>query len=102
MQPDDGCRNPKHHQPTWAAWAQRAIKAHSNAVENLVVFAALVLVVEVSGAGNALTSIAVLAYFWLRVVHYVVYIIAVPWLRTPIYLASWACEMALAYVLLAG
>ena len=34
-------------------WADRMKKAHSNAVENLVVFAALVFVVQLAGANNA-------------------------------------------------
>lgn len=97
MKPYAAFRDPKHDAPTKAPWAQRAVKAHTNAVENLVVFAALVLVVEISGAANGMTAMAVMAYFWLRVAHYVIYIAAVPWLRTPVYVLSWGCAMVLAY-----
>jgi uncharacterized MAPEG superfamily protein len=45
--------NPKPQSP----WAQRLQKAHYNAVENLVVFAALVLAAHAAGiSGNAIAA----------------------------------------------
>lgn len=65
-----------------APWAERLKKAHANAVENLVVFATLVLVASALGiSGGALASAAML-YFWSRVVHALAYTLKVPWLRT--------------------
>ena len=49
-----------------AAWAGRAKKAHYNATENLVVFAALVLVAHIAGAANEATAAAAVVYFWAR------------------------------------
>src|SRR5512139_641312 len=70
--------NPKPQSP----WAQRLMKAHANAVENLVVFATLVLLVNALGiSGQAIASSAVV-YFWARVVHALSYTFAVPWVRT--------------------
>ncbi|HEX7927267.1 MAG TPA: MAPEG family protein, partial [bacterium] len=61
---------PEHPKPL-AAWAERAKKAHYNAVENLVVFGALVLVAVASNkAGNA-TATSAMVYFWARLAHYV-------------------------------
>ena len=70
--------NPKPLSP----WAERLKRAHANAVENLVVFATLVLVASALGiAGGALATAAML-YFWSRVVHALAYTFKVPWLRT--------------------
>src|SRR4051812_38889001 len=60
-------------------WAQRMIKAHYNAVENLVVFAALVLVANAAGINNAAIGTAAMLYFWARVVHLLAYTFGIPW-----------------------
>ena len=70
--------NPKRQSP----WAERLMKAHSNAVENLIVFAVLVLAVYAAGKGNSVTATACVVYFWARVVHALAYTFAVPWVRT--------------------
>jgi len=76
-------------------WAERAKKAHYNAVENLVVFAAAVLVLNAVGISNDATIIACTVYFWARLVHYAVYTAGIPWLRTLSYTVGWACNIAL-------
>lgn len=88
--------------PPPSPWARRLRKAHANAVENLVVFAALVLAVEVAGAGNDATATAVAVYLWARVVHAVVYALAIPWLRTLAFFAGFLAQATLAWQLLAG
>jgi len=65
-----------------SAWARRMKAAHANAVENLAVFATLVLVANVVGVGNAATAFAAALYFWARVVHFIAYTFALPWVRT--------------------
>ncbi|MEE9427073.1 MAG: MAPEG family protein, partial [Paracoccaceae bacterium] len=93
-------RDPRHDEPTKAPWAQRTIRAHTNAVENLVVFGVLVIVLEISGGNSTFTAGAAKLYFFSRVVHFFVYTFAVPWARTPIYLVGFGCQMAIAWVLL--
>lgn len=78
-----------------APWAQKMKAAHANAVENLVVFAALVLIVNAVGAGNETTAIACQVYFWARVVHVAAYTFAIPWVRTLAFAAGFACQVAL-------
>ncbi|MBT8098533.1 MAG: MAPEG family protein [Gammaproteobacteria bacterium] len=85
-----------------APWAARAMKAHSNAVENLVLFAPLVLALHVLGISNDTTQMAVLVYFAMRVVHYFAYVFAVPVLRTLVFAVSWVALLALAYQALGG
>lgn len=65
-----------------APWAQRLKAAHYNAVENLVVFAALILVAHVAGANGPATATCAMVYFWARVVHAAAYTFAIPWVRT--------------------
>jgi len=83
--------NPKSPAP----WAVRMKAAHYNAVENLVVFAALVLTLHAAGVSNETTVLACQVYFWARVVHYVVYAAGIPWVRTLSFAASWLCIVAL-------
>ena len=83
-----------------AAWAARAKAAHYNAVENLVVFAALVLMLNTLGISNETTVMACKVYFWARLVHYLVYTAGIPWLRTLSYTVGWLCVVALLLQLL--
>ena len=83
-----------------APWAMRLKAAHYNAVENLVVFAALVLTAHSAGVLNDVTLLATTVYFWARVVHAIVYAMAVPWLRTLSFTVGWLCCMAIAAQLL--
>jgi uncharacterized MAPEG superfamily protein len=63
-------------------WAQRQQRAHQNAVENLVIFATLVLVANAVGVSNGATVTASILYFWARLAHYVIYTLGIPVLRT--------------------
>jgi len=83
--------NPKSPAP----WAVRMKAAHYNAVENLVVFAALVLTLDAAGVSSETTVLACQVYFWARVVHYIVYAAGIPWVRTLSFAASWLCIVAL-------
>ena len=84
-----------------APWAQRLKKAHYNAVENLVVFAALVLVADATGISNNATAICAATYFWVRVVHAVAYTFAIPWVRTLAFAVGVGAELCIAWQLLA-
>ena len=83
-----------------APWAQRMKKAHYNAVENLVMFAALVLMLNALDISNATTVFACNVYFWARLVHYVVYSAGIPWLRTLSFTVAWVCIIGLLVQLL--
>jgi len=76
-------------------------KAHANAVENLVVFAALVLVAADVNVSNGVVAGAAMAYFWGRVVHVLAYTFAVPWLRTLGFTVGFFAQAAIAWQLLA-
>jgi len=63
-------------------WAARAKRAHLNLVENLLPFAALVLVVHVSGKANAMTALGATIFFWSRLAHAAVYTAGITVVRT--------------------
>lgn len=79
-----------------AQWAMLAKKAHYNAVENLAVFAPLVILVQMLDAGSAATLLASKVYFFARLVHYFVYTLAIPYVRTAAFLVGFACQIVLA------
>ena len=76
-------------------WANRAIKAHYNAIENLAVFAPAVLITHALGISNGATKAAVVVYFFARLAHYVVYTAAVPLARTLTFTAGWLAQIAM-------
>ncbi|MFB3124362.1 MAG: MAPEG family protein [Woeseiaceae bacterium] len=78
-----------------AGWAQKMKAAHANAVENLVVFAALVLIANAAGVSNETTVLACTIYLWSRVVHLLAYTFAIPWVRTLSFVAGFACQVAI-------
>jgi uncharacterized MAPEG superfamily protein len=69
-------------------WAGRAQRAHHNMLENLVLFAALVLTAVVSDRTNATTLLGAQLFFWARLVYAGVYVAGIPWLRTLTWLVS--------------
>ena len=96
----DAVGYPENPKPL-APWARRMKAAHYNAVENLVVFAALVLIAHVAGAKSEATALAAVIYFWARVVHFLAYTFAVSWVRTLAFSVGVACQITLACKILA-
>ena len=96
----DAVGYPENPKPL-ASWAKRMKGAHSNAVENLVVFAALVLVAEVAGVNNETTALACVVYFWARLIHFAAYAFRVPWIRTLAFVVGFGCQIAIAWQILA-
>jgi uncharacterized MAPEG superfamily protein len=74
--------------PAMTGWAGRAERAHSNMLENLVLFATLVLLVAVTNKSNPMTLLGAQLFFWARLAYAVVYLIGIPWLRTGVWLVS--------------
>ncbi len=78
-----------------SGWAAKMKAAHSNAVENLVVFAVLVLIANAANVSNAMTVLACQIYFWARLVHLLSYTFAIPWVRTLAFVAGFGCQVAI-------
>jgi len=71
--------------PELPDWVVRANRTHINLVESLPSFAALVLVAHVSGAAGGTTAVAAAVFFWARLIHALVFLLGVPYLRTLIF-----------------
>jgi uncharacterized MAPEG superfamily protein len=87
--------NPSRHDKPQAAWAQRLYFAHTNAVENLIIFAPLVLILDAQGHSSETTVVACAVYFWARLVHAIVYTMGVPVLRTLSFAVGFVAQVTL-------
>ena len=74
--------------PALTGFAGRAQRAQRTMLENLVVFAALVLVAQVTSRFNETTALGAQLFFWARLVYAPVYWVGVPWVRTGVWLVS--------------
>lgn len=70
-------------------WGIRANRAHINAVENLAPFAALILIAQVTGKADAMTALWAACFFWLRLIHAVVFLLGIPYIRTIVFTLAW-------------
>jgi uncharacterized MAPEG superfamily protein len=68
--------------PAFEGWAGRAQRAQRNMLENLIIFAALVLVAQFAGKTNVATALGAQLFFWSRLAYAPAYVIGIPWLRT--------------------
>lgn len=75
--------------PEIKGWGGRAARAHRNMLENLVLFAALVLIVAVTGKSNNMTLLGAQLFFWGRVAYAGIYVAGIPYLRT----AAWTVSV---------
>jgi uncharacterized MAPEG superfamily protein len=76
-------------------WAQRAGRAHLNAIENLAIFAPIVLTAHLLGVSNRATQIAVVVYFFARLAHFVIYSAGIPLARTLAFTAGWLAQVVI-------
>ena len=79
-----------------ARWAARLKSAHYNAVENLAVFATLVLVAHTLGISSRATEMSCIVYFWARLTHPLAYTLAIPWVRTLAFVVGVATQLCIA------
>ena len=75
--------------PEITGWAGRAQRAHRNMLENLVLFAILVLTAKAANIGTPTTILGAQLFFWGRLAYALIYIAGVPWLRT----GAWAVSV---------
>ena len=74
--------------PEIKGWGGRAARAHRNMLENLVLFAALVLIAVISNKTNSSTLMGAQLFVWARLAYALVYLAGIPWLRTLVWLVS--------------
>jgi uncharacterized MAPEG superfamily protein len=79
----------RENMPEMPDWAGRAARAHRNMLENLVLFAILVLTARAASVSNSMTVLGAQLFFWGRVAHAAIYIAGIAWIRT----AAWAVSV---------
>ena len=89
--------NPSRGDKPQSGWAQRLYFAHTNAVENLIIFAPLVLILDAQGHSTEGTVIACAVYFWSRLVHAIVYTMGIPVVRTLAFTVGFLAQVALVF-----
>jgi uncharacterized MAPEG superfamily protein len=88
--------NPSRNDKPHAEWATRLMFAHDNAVENLIVFAPLVLILAEIDHSSNWTVYASAVYFWARVAHLIVYTMGLPVFRTLAFTVGFLAQAVLA------
>jgi uncharacterized MAPEG superfamily protein len=88
--------NPTPGAKPHAPWATRLMFAHDNAVENLVVFAPLILILNEIDYSTKWTVYASAVYFWSRLAHVIVYTLGLPVFRTLAFTVGFLAQAVLA------
>jgi len=87
--------NPSPTDKAPSPWARRLFFAHDNAVENLIVFAPLVLILDSLNISTRTTVIACAVYFWARLAHAIIYTMGLPVLRTLAFCVGFIAQVVL-------
>jgi uncharacterized MAPEG superfamily protein len=87
--------NPKPGDIPQSGWAMRLYFAHTNAVENLIVFAPLVLILDSLNISSTLTAAACAVYFWARLAHAIIFALGVRVLRTLAFFVGFCAQATL-------
>ena len=87
--------NPKPNDIPQSPWATRLYFAHTNAVDNLVIFAPLVLILDSLNISTQVTAISCAVYFWSRLAHAVIYAFGWPVLRTIAFVIGFVAQAVL-------
>jgi len=88
--------NPSRADKPQSEWANRMMFAHDNAVENLIIFAPLVLILNAADYSTKWTVMACAVYFWARLAHLLVYTFGIPVLRTLTFAVGFIAQVVLA------
>ncbi len=76
-------------------WGKRADRTYINAVETFAPFAALLVIIQVTGKANSMTAFWAASFFWMRVAHAIVYLAAIPYIRTVVFVLGYVCVIGL-------
>jgi uncharacterized MAPEG superfamily protein len=92
--------NPTPKDAPQSLWAWRLMRAHRNAIENLVVFTPLVLILDALNISTPATVVACAVFFYARLAHAVVYTLGIPVARTLAFAVGFAAEVVLVLTIL--
>jgi uncharacterized MAPEG superfamily protein len=76
-------------------WGKRAHRAYLNAIETFAPFAALVIAIQLAGKNDWMTAFWAMSYFWIRLAHAIVFLAAIPYIRTILFVLGYVCVVGL-------
>ncbi len=79
-------------------WGHRLWVAHEDAIQSLVTFAVLVIIVQLSNLADESTAVAAAVYFWARLLHVFAYIFALRWVKTIAFLSAFFSQLWLVWI----
>ncbi len=85
---------------TFPGWVGRARRAHTNLIENLVVFAILVIAAHLAERNNDMTALGAMIFFWARVGFAAAYILGIIWVRSLLWFIAFVGMILIALQLL--
>jgi uncharacterized MAPEG superfamily protein len=83
----------RENMPALPDWANRALEAQKNLNENLIHFAAIVLIVHAVGASNEMSALGATIFLYSRLVYWGVFIAGITWVRTVAFMAAFMGEL---------
>jgi uncharacterized MAPEG superfamily protein len=95
-------RPPDHSK--MAPWVHRSLRAHQNALEQLLPFAVIVIAGAISGVSTSTTTVCAIIFFWLRVAHAIGMISGLARfpIRPAIYFTNWTVMFVYAWQVFAA
>lgn len=81
--------------PPIVPWAPRAIRTHDNMVGSLAHFGIIVLVAHMLGITNTMTVNCVFIFFICRILHAIIFIAGIPWIRCFPYMIALGAEIVI-------
>ena len=88
-------QNPQPDVRAKAEWAYRLANAHRNAIENLAVFAPLILILSLLQLTNEMTAMVASVFVIARIAHAVIYTLGIPFFRTLAFAIGFGCQLVL-------
>ena len=80
----------QHDIAPWSGWNDRLNRAIKNQIEGIVIFAPILLAIELASLNNGTTALGAQIFVLARVAHAIVYTMGIPWVRT----TAWAAGVA--------
>lgn len=87
----------RQNMPDLPLWVERARAAHRNLTENLVHFAALILMANQIGVASTNIDMAASTFFYARLIYTALYIAGVSWFRSIAYTVGMVAEVLIAW-----
>ena len=92
LKPANSCRSDAA--PAAALGSAREPPLHQCS-ETFAPFAAIVILVQLAGKNDSMTAFWTMSYFWLRLAHAIVFLVAIPYIRTIIFVLGYVCIIGL-------